>query len=216
MRKKIIYIIASLLMLYLIGVFSGLFRYLGKYFLNFDNQVREFLIDLQTPFWNGFFNIITLFGEVKGFIGLGVALLGIFLFYKKRDFLLLFIMTIIGTEAFIWIGKVFTSRIRPTGEECYLEECSFPSNHAAIALAFYGFVIILMNNERLTKNNKNSKKINFIALSIVFCSLLIVLIGFSRIYLGAHFLSDVIMGYIVAGLWLILAKNIYNKNILNF
>src|SRR3989338_7047174 len=163
--KRKIYIniiITSLLIMYLIGVFSGLFRYLGKYFLSFDNQVRDFLIGSQTQFWDAFFIITTL-----------------------------------GTEVFILIGKAFTGRIRPTGEEY-----SFPSNHAAIALAFYAFVNILINN-------KNNKKINSTLIFIVNCFLLIiiVLIGFSRLYLDAHFFSDVMMGYIIAGLWLILAVN---------
>ena len=198
--KRKIYIniiITSLLIMYLIGVFSGLFRYLGKYFLSFDNQVRDFLIGSQTQFWDAFFSIITLFGGIDGFDGIGVLILGIFLFYRKRDFLLPFIITIIGTEVFILIGKAFTGRIRPTGEEY-----SFPSNHAAIALAFYAFVNILINN-------KNNKKINSTLIFIVNCFLLIiiVLIGFSRLYLDAHFFSDVMMGYIIAGLWLILAVN---------
>jgi len=205
--KRKIYIniiITSLLIMYLIGVFSGLFRYLGKYFLSFDNQVRDFLIGSQTQFWDAFFSIITLFGGVDGFAGIGVLILGIFLFYRKRDFLLPFIITIIGTEVFILIGKAFTGRIRPTGEEY-----SFPSNHAAIALAFYAFVNILINN-------KNNKKINSTLTFIVNCFLLIiiVLIGFSRLYLDEHFFSDVMMGYIVAGLWLILEVNFHKYHIL--
>ncbi|MEK9147293.1 MAG: phosphatase PAP2 family protein [Patescibacteria group bacterium] len=201
-----IYTIYVLLILYLIGVFSGLFRYLGKYFLSFDNETRDFLFSLHTPFWDVFLNIITLFGEVKGFALFGIVALGIFLFYRKKDFLLPFIVTIIGTEIFVLIGKIFTDRIRPSGEEF-----SFPSNHAAIALALFGFVIYTLTNFFHDRRKSETIYNYSISLFIIICLLLIILIGFSRIYLGAHFLSDVIMGYIVAGLWFILAKNMYIK-----
>lgn len=199
-KNYLIYGTIGFLTVYLIGVFSGLFRYLGKYFLFFDNQINNFFYNLQTPFLNGFFNVFTLFGGVKGLVGFGIIVFGVFLLYKKRNFLIPFIIGILGTEVFVLLGKVFTGRIRPTGEEY-----SFPSNHAAISLIFYGFIFLVI------KNQKTYKKDYLLKITNISLIIVILLVGISRLYLGVHFLSDVLMGYTIALLWLIISINIYNK-----
>ncbi len=69
---------------------------------------------------------------------------------------------------------------------------SFPSAHAALAVAFFGFLayLIVRDNKRL--------RIVPIAAVVVLCAI----IGFSRLYLGVHYLSDVIGGYAVGALFL--------------
>ena len=79
----------------------------------------------------------------------------------------------------------------------YLEKSfSFPSGHATIAVAFYGFIIYF-----LIKNVKSwNRKINIFFTGFI----LIILIGFSRLYLGVHFVSDVWAGYLIGAIWLII------------
>jgi undecaprenyl-diphosphatase len=72
---------------------------------------------------------------------------------------------------------------------------SFPSGHATIAVAFYGFLAFLAM--RGTKRWEKSVNICFAGIAVV------LLIGFSRLYLGVHYLSDVWAGYLVGALWLI-------------
>ena len=71
---------------------------------------------------------------------------------------------------------------------------SFPSGHSMVATGFYGFLIYLIYKE--VKN----KKIKYPL--IVFLSILILLIGISRIYLGAHYATDVIGGWIIGAVYL--------------
>lgn len=64
---------------------------------------------------------------------------------------------------------------------------SFPSGHAMVSMAFYGLLIYLVFSSNLNKKVK--------ILLITCLSLIILLIGFSRIYLGAHYITDVLSGF---------------------
>ena len=70
---------------------------------------------------------------------------------------------------------------------------SFPSGHAVFSFCFYAVLAGLVND-----------RVRSLALRIVIwivAALLILAIGFSRIYLGVHYASDVIAGYLAAALW---------------
>ena len=97
--------------------------------------------------------------------------------------------------------KNIVQRPRPTEYRLINESgYSFPSGHSMASMAFYGFLIYL-----IYKNIKN-KKIKYIAISML--SILIVAIGISRIYLGVHYTSDVIAGFLVSIFYLILYTSI--------
>lgn len=105
------------------------------------------------------------------------------------------------------ILKFIIARPRPEILRLVPEEgYSFPSGHAMVSMGFYGFLIYLIYTK--IKN----KKIKYPL--IIFLSLLILLIGISRIYLGVHYFTDVIGGFIIAIIYLILfIKYIYNKKV---
>ncbi len=85
------------------------------------------------------------------------------------------------------IIKIILHRDRP--EYMLIEErgYSYPSGHAMVSMAFYGFLIFLIY--RYIKN----KKLKISLITII--SLIILLIGISRIYFGVHYTSDVIGGF---------------------
>jgi undecaprenyl-diphosphatase len=74
---------------------------------------------------------------------------------------------------------------------------SFPSGHAMISLAFYGIIGYLL------WNNLKSKRARY--LSVTLLSLMVLIIGLSRIYLGVHYPSDVVAGFAAGGVMLILS-----------
>jgi len=82
---------------------------------------------------------------------------------------------------------------------------SFPSGHSMISMAFYGFLIYL-----IYKNVQN-KYIKWT--SIILLSMLIILIGTSRIYLGVHYTSDVLAGFLIAIAYLVVYTSIIKKRI---
>ncbi len=104
--------------------------------------------------------------------------------------------------------KNILQRPRPTEYMLINEKgYSFPSGHSMVSMAFYGFLIYLIY--KFIKN-KTLKTI-----LICFLTLLIFLIGISRIYLGVHYTTDVIAGFLVAISYLILYTSIIKKYIID-
>ncbi len=100
--------------------------------------------------------------------------------------------------------KFILQRPRPTEYRVVNETgYSFPSGHSMISMAFYGFLIYL-----IYKNIKN-KYLKFTLIGLL--SFLIVSIGISRIYLGVHYTSDVLAGFLVSISYLILYIGLINK-----
>lgn len=100
-----------------------------------------------------------------------------------------FLINLLSVFTLNYILKLIFSRERPIDINIITETgYSFPSGHAMISLSIYGFLAYL-----LWKSDYKYKKIG-VALLI----LLIILIGISRIYLGVHYTSDVIAGFIIS------------------
>jgi undecaprenyl-diphosphatase len=95
------------------------------------------------------------------------------------------------------LGKIILHRSRPD-TALYIENTfSFPSGHATIAMSFYGFLTYLL----IRNFSKWKRKTNIFFSGFA----IIILIGFSRLYLGVHYLSDVLGGYLSGAIWLIIA-----------
>jgi undecaprenyl-diphosphatase len=80
---------------------------------------------------------------------------------------------------------------------------SFPSGHALMSVTFYGLLIYIV-----FKNVAN-KSLRWTLISLLL--VLILTIGFSRIYLRVHYASDVIAGFCVGLLWLVICVAVLNK-----
>lgn len=83
---------------------------------------------------------------------------------------------------------------------------SFPSGHSMVSMAFYGYLVYL-----IYKYVKN-KYIKWTSITLL--SILIFLIGISRIYLGVHYTSDVVGGFLISIAYLIIYINIMDKHVL--
>jgi hypothetical protein len=102
-----------------------------------------------------------------------------------------------GGELFAVLAKEVFARPRPLPlfPDLVITGASFPSVHAFSALLFYGLIVYFLIDS--TRNWRGARIV-----LLLFGSFIILLVGFSRIYLGVHWLSDVLAGFTLAALWL--------------
>lgn len=164
-------------------------RYMGNAILNFrsHNLIPIFFWITNLGAWEiiGVFTIIA------------VAIL---LIVKQRQYIIPLILTLAGSEILVTAGKLILRRERPNFAIYFENSFSFPSGHASLAFAFYGFIAYI-----LIKNYK--RKWHKIIIFLIALTL-ILLIGFSRLYLGVHYLSDVWGGFLVGAIWLALGISV--------
>ena len=123
---------------------------------------------------------------------------------KNKKLSLGIILNLAGITIINQILKFIFRRERPSGYRLIeMSGYSFPSGHAMASLAFYGLLIYI--TKRLVKNKY--LKILLITLNIA----IIILIGVSRIYLGVHYLSDVLTGYSISIIYLLITTKLLNK-----
>ena len=129
-----------------------------------------------------------------------------FLIHRHYARILPFLITVGGSALTTFLLKNFFDRMRPM-EAIYTENSfSFPSGHATAAMALYGFLLYT-----ICKFDKHKLKTPF----IFFLTLLILLVGLSRLYLGVHYFSDVLVGYLIGLMWLVLSIKLH-KHLLRF
>jgi membrane protein DedA with SNARE-associated domain/membrane-associated phospholipid phosphatase len=170
-----------------------------------DTHIENLLYAFRDPLLVKVFLWITLLAKAKIVLCVTLLLVVIFFLWNKREFVIPLIVTVTGSGMFNLLGKVAFHRQRPPGVGVYNETSfSFPSGHAAIAAALYGFAVYFLWRRAATWGRR---------LNILFAGIfLVAAIGFSRLYLGVHFLSDVLGGYLLGLLWLIIGISMVEWN----
>ena len=136
-------------------------------------------------------NIIKIITNIGGtIIIVVVTMLSLFIFRNKKINICI-ILNLLGI--FILnnvLIKNIIARDRPTGINIIEENgYSFPSGHAAISTVVYGYLIYLIYNY------VSNKKLKYVLISIL--SIIVLVVGLTRIYLGVHYTSDVLGGYLL-------------------
>jgi len=189
----------SLALIYVLGLFGGIIEDIinSDIIVSIDIRVANLLAIFRSAELTTIFFWITLLGKWQTILIFTTATILVLWLWKKRSYIIPLLLSMVGSEVFTLIGKVIFHRARP-GVAMYVENTfSFPSGHATIAISFYGFLAYcLIRNSKKWKHKINVFFAGFIT---------ILLIGFSRLYLGVHYLSDVWDGYLAGAIWLIVA-----------
>lgn len=163
-----------------------------------DTLVHSYILNIRNDNLTAILKIITNLAGASFLLAFSTILL---IFSKQKKISLLVLINLISAFLINEITKSIFTRTRPVGIHLIDETgYSFPSGHSMVALSFYGFITYM-----LFKQTKN--KYNKILLLTTF-SIIIISIGFSRIYLGVHYLTDVIGGFLLSIIYLIIYINI--------
>jgi len=164
--------------------------------VRFDETVETILHEWETPTLTAFFLVVTALGSLET-IGLFGLLLSVILAVRRQWLYLgTWLAGLAGGAALNQLLKELFARPRPYFEHPLVLETSysFPSGHATMSLIFYGMLAYFWVLGLRTWRARTS---------VVFgAALLVLLVGFSRMYLGVHYFSDVVAGYASGGIWL--------------
>lgn len=165
-----------------------------------DSNVYNFLISFKNDSLTNFFRFVTKFSNVAFLV---IFVLIVLLILRNKDAVFV-IFNLIFLRLLNYVIKVIIKRDRPNILRLIkIGEYSFPSGHAMISMGVYGYLIYLIY--------KKVKNPYIKYLGIIILSLLIILIGISRIYLGVHYFSDVVAGYTLSLIYLIIFIRVRRK-----
>jgi len=150
----------------------------------------------------------TYFGDWRVIVGLSIVVIAVLWSLRKKREAVFFAVALISGEIIKELLKFLIHRSRPNASFSLISESgySFPSGHAVMSVIFYGMICFFIY--KLCKNKWQKSILLFISSALVF------LIGLSRVYLGVHWASDVLAGWIVGGailaFFIVKLKNVKN------
>ena len=194
--------ILSLLMIYIAAVFVGLVEDVvtSDSIVALDHLVSQQMSLLSEA------GVIDVFIAITSLASTPITILVMLLtamvcwVVRQRYIIIGLLIAVIGSTIFTFVTKMLLQRARPIDILLLESTYSFPSGHATVTVALYGFLayIAIRFSERFA-----------VQVRIVMMTILVtVLIGLSRIVLNEHYLSDVLGGYLVGTLWLTVAISV--------
>lgn len=193
-KWKIVALLLVLFFIDLILVITGNSLFIDEFLYSCISSIKsDFMTDLML--------FITSLASTRFLVLVNVGLLLICVVFKKYKLLILPISSLISV-VINNLFKLLIARDRPL-DIALIEEkfYSFPSGHSMIAIMFYGAVIYLVNRYKI-------RGYKYITVALIF---LIFFVGVSRIYLGVHFATDVLGGWLLASALLIVFTIIWEN-----
>jgi undecaprenyl-diphosphatase len=165
----------------------------------FDLKISHELQEEKNPVFACSMKVVSAIGDtLPGMVMVGAAFL--VYFFRGQWLEAVFIIVTLSNFVLTSLIKVLVNRPRPPfflpgPADAFLSvnQYSFPSGHVLFFVVFFGFIAYLAWLHQTGRVRM---------LVIASCGVLILLIGLSRIYVGAHWASDVLGSYIIGGLWL--------------
>lgn len=186
--NKKIFIPISLLLLFIINTILVITNKV----IFIDKSIYSFIIKYSSEVTTTIMKIITFFGSTIWIVVLSILIFIMFLVLKQKDKAYKIASSIILSTIINNIVKIIIRRPRPEYITVVEKTFSYPSGHTMASTTLYGILLYLL----LKSNLKKTYKIVF----GIILGILPLLVGISRIYLGAHFFTDVFGGYLLSGI----------------
>jgi membrane-associated phospholipid phosphatase len=169
---------------------------------HFDDTVRDFIAQHQSPVMRKFMRNVSLYGDWPSHVALGLLLLGIAWRRHSKKWMRIFLSMLVAMAIAGVAGTVIKRtipRARPSvkselrwgGPRFSTKYHAIPSGHVVASTAFFGVLIFARRRIGLA------------------CFPIPILIGFSRMYLGAHYLSDVVCATVLGTLCALLVTHFF-------
>jgi undecaprenyl-diphosphatase len=168
----------------------------------FDSAVLLWIHKTFADRLDGPMRIVTALGDY--WVVLPLLAVAVTFFYSNgwRLSAILLLVSTAGSTVLTTVLKSVFERARPElfDSGYHVSFYSFPSGHATVAVGFYGMLTVVLAYRLQGKARW----------AVVVSGLLVVLlIGFSRLYLGVHYPTDIVAGYLAALLWLVCVSAVY-------
>jgi undecaprenyl-diphosphatase len=174
-------------------------------FQPFNDAILQNLFLFQKTGLTNTFLLLTFFGSTKFVLSI-TAITGVIFFYKKEfSYFLLFLGTVTAASLSLYFLKLFFHHPRPMLFPPLVHETSFsfPSGHATLSVLFFGLLAYLAASS--TKKTVARSVIFFLWIFIILG------IGISRIYLGAHSPTDVFAGWLLGMFFLCFGIELFER-----
>lgn len=170
-----------------------------------DLHISEEIQERHSPFMDSLMRFISWFGVVPVSVVMVITVSCIFLLLASRKEGLFTLLTLVSGAISSGL-KILINRPRPTQDFVILIENaqyqSFPSGHTLFYTVFFGFVMIIMGHRKSYPNWLRS-------IVAAVCILMIFIGPVSRVYLGAHWFTDVLGGFILGVMYLFILGYFY-------
>lgn len=163
-----------------------------------DRPVWSWLVDHRSAGWTTVMRAVTEIGGTGVLAGLALVVAAVLAWRRpdRRGDALLIAVVVAGVGALVTVSKPIVGRVRPPLAQRLVEETnqSFPSGHATASVAVLGVLVLILLPHLYRRWAR--------LLVIVGAVLVVALIGLSRLYLGVHWATDVVGGWLTGATWL--------------
>lgn len=197
------------LLLFIIAIFIfGLFFFVLSQVLThglltkWDKPIYYLLSGFRAPALDHMAVMVTLMGD-STMLAIASVIFLAWLLWKRYWYIAIHWLGVVTLSVIVVAGTKFLLYLPRPGEVLYEKYASsFPSGHTALSLVFYGFLAVIIARE----SKKQDRRIPYIISGV-----LVVLIALSRLYLGVHWLTDVIGSFLIGLAIVLLATISYRR-----
>ena len=189
-KKRLLILTCLLLLIFFILIF--LIQIDDESLKKINLSFNSFITKIQNKSFSLIAEFVSYLWGISSLFLLTLILIILFVLRGEKKFALFFLIANGVSELSVLILKEITQVSRPANAIVFEDSFSFPSGHAVSAVVFLGLLTFFVLKK---SKSKFLKKI-----SVIFSVFMIFLVGFSRLYLNVHWLSDVIGGFLIGAI----------------